>query len=97
MIHGARGFERQRDENALQVLPFFHDQIGIEFAYGFQEDVAILSRMLEAIERRAQFLLDTFIARRELIAEEMQQRKIHQGAPRACQWNAPAGECPWYC
>ena len=66
-----RGFERQRDENALQVLPFFHDQIGIEFAYGFQKDIAILIGVLEAIERRAKFLLDAFIARRELIAEEM--------------------------
>src|SRR5712691_13562907 len=66
-----RGFERQRDENALQVLPFFHDQIGIEFAYGFQEDVAILIGVFEAKERRAKFLLDAFIARRELIPEDM--------------------------
>lgn len=57
-----RGFERQRDENALQVLPFFHDQTGIEFAYGFQEDIAILIGVFEAIERRTQFLLDGFIA-----------------------------------
>ena len=92
-----RGFERQRDENALQVLPFFHDQLGIEFAYGFQEDIAILMGVLEAIERRAKFLLDGFIAWRELIPEEMQQSKIHQGASRACQWNAPPGECRWYC
>lgn len=44
---------------------------------GAQEDVAILIGVLEAIERRAQFLLDAFIARRELIAEKMQQSRIH--------------------
>ncbi len=49
----------------------------MELAYGFQEDVAILSRVLKTIERRAKFLLDTFIARGELIAENVQQRKIH--------------------
>ncbi len=37
--------------------------------------------MLEAIERRAKFLLDGFIARRELIPEDMQQRKIHLIGP----------------
>ena len=36
---------------------------------------------VEAIERRPQFLLDGFIARRELIAEEMEQRKIHLIGP----------------
>ena len=53
----------------------------MEFADGFQKDVAILSRVLKTIERRAKFLLDGFIARRELIAEEMQQRKIHLVCP----------------
>ena len=53
----------------------------MEFAYRFQEDVAILIGVLEAIERRAKFLLDAFIARRELIAEEMQQSKIHLVGP----------------
>jgi hypothetical protein len=71
-----RRFECQRNENALQVLPLFHNHICIEFADGFQKDVAILSRMLKAIERRAKFLLDGFLARCELIPEEMQQRKI---------------------
>lgn len=66
------GFERQRDEDALQVLPLFYNQIRIEFADGFQKDVTILRRMLKAIERRTQFLLDGFITRRELIAEQMQ-------------------------
>ena len=76
-----RGFQRQRDENSLQVFPFFYDQIGSEFADWFQEDVAILIGVLEAIEGRAKFLLDGFIARRELIAEEMEQRKIHLIGP----------------
>src|SRR5260370_30480731 len=53
----------------------------MEFAYWFQEDVAILMGVLKAIERRAKFLLDRFIARRELIAEEMQQGKIHLVGP----------------
>ena len=44
---------------------------------GVQEDIAILTRVLEAIERRAKFLLNGFIARRKLIPEEMEQRKIH--------------------
>ena len=69
----------------------------MEFAYGFQEDLAILSRVFEAIERRAEFLLDGFIARCELIPEDVQQRKIHQGASRACQLNEPVGGYPWYC
>ena len=59
-----RRFECQRDENALQVFPFFDDQLGVEFAYGFQEDIAILTGVLEAIQRGAQFLLDGFIVRR---------------------------------
>src|SRR5579859_356707 len=71
-----RRFECQRDKNALQVLPFFHNQLSIEFADGFQEDVAVLRGVLEAIERCAQFLLDGFIARRKLVSEEMQQREI---------------------
>src|SRR6266699_4604462 len=53
----------------------------MEFAYGFQEDLAILSRVFEAIERRAEFLLDGFIARCELIPEDVQQRKIHLVGP----------------
>ena len=77
----SRGFQRQRDENSLQVIPFFHDQIGIEFAYWFQNDVAIMIGVLEAIERRAKFLLDLFIARCELITEDMQQSKIHLVCP----------------
>src|SRR5581483_7315350 len=71
-----RRFECQRDEDALQVLPLFYNQIRIEFSDGFQKDVAILRRMLKAIERRAQFLLDGFITRCELIPEDVQQRKI---------------------
>ncbi len=42
---------------------------------------AELIGVLKTIERRAKFLLDAFIARRELIAEHMQQRKIHLVGP----------------
>jgi len=37
--------------------------------------------VLKAIERCAKFLLNSFIARRELISEDMQQRKIHLVCP----------------
>ena len=48
----------------------------MEFSYWFQEDVAILIGVLETIERRAKFLLDAFIARRELIAERCSKAKF---------------------
>src|SRR6266571_1764772 len=52
----------------------------LSFRTGFK-DIAILIGVLEAIERRAKFLLDCFIARRELIPKHMQQSKIHLVCP----------------
>ena len=49
---------------------------GVEFPAGLEQHVAVLPRMLEAVEGLADLRLDIAIARRELIAEDMQQGKI---------------------
>ena len=66
----------ERDEDALHLLPFLHNEARVDFPEGLAQHVSILRRVLEAIEGLADFRLDIAVAWGELIAEHMQEGKI---------------------
>lgn len=69
------GFEGQRNHDALNIFPIFSDETGIDFSDGFNDPV-VLTRMLKAIERLADPLVDVLVARCKLIAEAVENGKI---------------------
>lgn len=58
----SRGFQRQGDHDALNVVPFLNDQSGVEFADGPEHHVLIiLARMLESVEGLPHLVIDRAI------------------------------------
>ena len=69
--------EGQRHHNALNVIPFLSDQLGVELAAGFENHlVIVLARMLEAIKQGANGIIKVPVAGRKLIAEQVQNGEI---------------------
>ena len=69
--------EGQRDHNALDIVPLLNDQLGVELAAGFEHHlVIVLARVLEAIKRGANRIIEVPVAGRELIAEQVQDGEI---------------------
>ena len=67
----------QRHHNALDIVPFLSDQLGIELAAGFENHlVIVLARMLEAVKRGANGIIKIPVAGRKLIAEQVQDGEI---------------------
>ncbi len=73
----SRGFQRQGDHDALNVVPFLNDQSGVEFADGPEHHVLIiLARMLESVEGLPHLVIDIPVAWCKLIAEDVENRKV---------------------
>jgi len=46
-----RSFQREGYHDSLDLIPPFDDEVRIDFAYRMDDSVAVLARMLEAIQR----------------------------------------------
>ena len=60
----------------LHILPFVHDETGVDMPNGLQEHVSILAWMLESIEGGLDPLVEIPVARRELVAKHVEESKI---------------------
>ena len=70
-------FKGQGHHNPLDIVPLLHDQLGVELAAGFEHQVfVVLARMLEAIKRGANGIIEVPVAGCELIAKQMQDGEI---------------------
>jgi hypothetical protein len=76
----------QRDEDELDIILFGEDELGVRLE---QRLPVVLAWVLEAVQR-SHFAADVFVARRELVAEERQDREIDfVGAGRASRRPRP--------
>ena len=73
----SRRFQGQGHEDPLHVIPFFDNEGGGQFADGLEQHaVVVLTRLLEAIQRGADGIVDIPVARGELIAEHIEESEI---------------------
>src|SRR5262245_5973223 len=79
----------QGHQNSLNVFPLLDDQVRVELPQESQHHRGIiLAWMLESIERCAHFSKNISVAWRELIAEDVEERKIDRvGAVRIRRMN----------
>lgn len=71
-----RRFEGQREHDALDILPFLENQVGVELADRLEKQVLILTGMFEAIQGGAHFLGQILVTWGELIAKQVENGKI---------------------
>ena len=72
-----RRLEGQRDEDPLQVLPLLDDQPRVDLANGLEHQVRILARVLEAVERGPDLIVEIPVPRREPVAKDVKEGEIH--------------------
>src|SRR5690606_10762645 len=70
--------ESQREEDALDVLPFVFDEAALDFAYRLERQPTVTAGVLETVERGAHPVIEISVARRELVAEKVEQGKVHR-------------------
>jgi len=66
----------QRGEDVLDIILFGEDELGVCLAGRLEQRLlVVLAWVLEAVQR-SHFAADVFVARRELVTEERQDREI---------------------
>jgi len=71
-----RRLEGQGDEDPLQVLPLLDDQMRVDLADGLEHQVRVLARVLEAVERGPDLVIEVPVPRRELIAKDVEEGEV---------------------
>ena len=64
-------FQGQGDDDTLEIIPLLNDKGRVDFPDGLEQHAVVLTRVLESIERFADFIVEISVAGSELIAEQM--------------------------
>ena len=82
------GFEGQGEHDALHILPVVNNVLRTDFAFWFEQEIAIATGMFESIKQLVDRAIDIFVSRRELVAKQVENRKVEfVGAVGVCGMN----------